>query len=182
MRKNTVLIVIVVGLGLVAATAHAGGPNAALATGDLFIGLLDIGELTCIGGEPVPDAFPPCTPDTRHVIWRHHTGILMMANLTGEAAPFVPATVQTDGNCNLSEVWEGPCWGTFEAVWLGGTWAGTYSGTLDFIGFAGDLKFVGHGTGGEIDGMQMKIEAESGPTGDPTAPMPFVVRVQPVDD
>jgi hypothetical protein len=107
---------------------------------------------------------------------------MVMSELAGEAAPYVPVDIQTDGNCNLSDVWEGPCWGTFEAEWLGGTWAGTFSGTLDFIGFAGDLKLVGHGTGGEIDGMQMKIEAECGPTGDPYVPMPFVVRVQPVDD
>lgn len=183
MRKTTLLAALAVGAVLVATAVQAANPNARLATGNLYIGLLDPGRVTCIGGEPTPPGtFPLCTPETKRVVWRDHVGVMSMDAVSGPAAPWVPPVIQSLGNCNLDRLWDGPCWGTFEAEWLGGTWAGTYSGSLDFVGFAGNLKFVGHGNGGEIDGMQIFIEAACGPTGDPYAPMPFVVRVQKVDE
>jgi hypothetical protein len=61
--------------------------------------------------------------------------------------------------------YSGPMWGTFTLdVDSGGTWEGSWTGHWDGTGDTAEsttLSFVGHGEGGDIDGMQIKMEARA---------------------
>ena len=71
--------------------------------------------------------------------------------------PFRPVV-----NCNLDENLQGECWGAFELdSSAGGQWKGTWSGKFDLIHYISVVSIVGHGEGGAIDGLQMKMDVMS---------------------
>ena len=148
----------------------------ARATGGMFITLADPGGTMCIGGQPSGVAWPPCSPDTKQIVWRDFTAPLYLVNVTGSAAAQVAGTIQARGNCNLDGSYEGSCWGTFELTALSGTWDGSWSGTLGIMAGAADLNFVGHGSGGDLEGLHLKLEVFSA-GGNPYDPVPFTARV-----
>jgi hypothetical protein len=159
-----------------APNAVAQKPNTQLANGSFVLGLTDAGEVTCVGGTPT-GWFPPCTPETHIAVWRNYTGAIFFVAVEGEAAPFLAGTWTVQGNCNLDENLVGPCWGTFQGSALDGTWDGTWSGTLDFVRFGGELRFVGHGTGGGVQRLHLRLDGASEGSADEYAPMPFTARV-----
>lgn len=159
-----------------APTAVAQKTDTQLASGSFVLGLTDAGEAACMEGTPT-GSFPPCTPETHISIWHNYSGVILFVAVAGEAAPFVAGTWTVQGNCNLNENLVGPCWGTFQGSALDGTWHGTWSGTLDFVRFGGELRFVGHGAGGGVQGLHLKLDAASEGSADEYAPMPFTVRV-----
>jgi hypothetical protein len=151
----------------------------ATASGDLYIWLSEAGTATCIGGQPT-GTFPPCSPDTKRIIWRHFIGTITPASATGPAAVYFTGAFVGPGNCILNAQLRGHCWGTFEGPAAGGgKWEGIWYGTIDFLAFGGDLAFVGHGRGSpEMEGLLLKMESASPGTGNPYDPMPFTARVQ----
>jgi len=173
------LTVVAISLAPVAINAK---PNTQFATGGLIIGLSEPGTANCIGGTPSGWFFPPCSLGTKLTIWRNFVGPHGLDNVTGGAAPFLPETWVVRGSCNLDENLTGPCWGTFEGDALGGKWEGTLNGKLDFTRFGGYLNFVGHGSGGGVEGLHMKLEAAMEDAGDPAAPMPFTARVYKIEE
>ncbi len=173
------LLLVGVAICLAPVTANA-NPKAQLASGGFYIWLSEPGEATCVGGSPT-GSFPPCTPGTKEIIWRNYVGLFSFGGVTGDAAPFFSGAWLSPGNCNLDENLAGHCWGTFEGNVLDGKWEGTWNGKLDFIHFGGDLRFVGHGSGGSLGGLHMTIEATGEGTGDPYAAMPFTARVFKID-
>jgi hypothetical protein len=152
-----------------------------LASGGFFLWLGEPGTANCVHGTPT-GYFPPCSPNTKMSLWRNFTGPVLFDNVTGGAAPFISGAWEIRGSCNLDKDLLGPCWGTFEGNALDGKWEGTWNGKLDFAGFGGDMSFVGHGTGGVVDGLHMKMEAVAEGTGDPYAPMPFTARVFKIEE
>jgi hypothetical protein len=158
-----------------APVAVQGRPSTRLASGGFYLGLSDPGTATCVGGTPT-GWFPPCTPGTHVSIWRRFVGPVVFDTVTGDAAPYFTGAWTIRGSCNLKENLVGPCWGTFAGDALDGKWEGTWNGKLDFTSFGGELSFAGHGTGGSVDGLQMRMEAASG-GGSEYAPMPFTARV-----
>jgi hypothetical protein len=159
-----------------APTAVAGKSNTQLATGGFFLGLTSVGTATCVKGAPT-EWFPPCTPGTHATIWRNYAGTMRFAAVGGDAASFFTESWVIRGSCNLDDNLVGPCWGTFQGTALGGTWEGTWNGKLDFVHFGGELRFVGHGSGGGVEGLHLKLEAASEGTENEYAPMPFTARV-----
>jgi hypothetical protein len=152
-------------------------PRMLNASGNMYIGLVDPGHVTCIGGEAT-GSFPPCSPGTQRVVWRDFIGTLMLQDLTGEAAPYLVSTMFTPSNCNLDANYRGPCWGTFHGSDAAiGTWEGSWTGMLDFATFGASLSMVGTGSGGMVEGLHLRIEAFVEGTGDPYAPTPFTARV-----
>ena len=176
MRKMTFLLVFVAVAALCTAPAVAGKANAKLASGGFFLGLTDVGTATCVNGTPT-EWFPPCTAGTHNTIWRHYAGMMQFAAVGGGAAPFFTGIWVIPGNCNLDENLVGAWWGTFQGSALGGTWEGSWDGKLDFVRFGGELRFVGYGTGGGVDGLHLKLEAASEGSADEYVPMPFTARV-----
>lgn len=181
MKRAVVLAALLLVVGVSLSAIPAEKPRAALATGGLYIWLADPGTATCIGGTPT-GSFPPCSPGTRRILWRHFVGTFAFGNVTGPGAqylPVMPAQFLAPGSCNLDGRYRGHCWGTFEGPGTGsGTWEGAWSGWIDFVAFGGDLSLVGHGSGSvEMDGAQLKIDSASPGTGNPYDPMPFTARI-----
>ncbi len=180
---SLLLLVIIIAFCLTPVAINAKSKTQ-LASGGFFLWLGDPGTANCVGGTPTTDPpyFPPCSPNTKVTIWRNFTGPVLFDAVTGAAAPFFSGVWEIRGGCNLDKNLDGPCWGTFEGDALGGKWEGTWNGKLDFIGFGGDMSFVGHGTGGDVEGLHMKMEAAVEGTGDPYAPMPFTARVYKIQE
>lgn len=180
MRKTTLLLVCALGAASTA-PAVAGNVHSQVASGDFFLGLTNVGEATCVDGTPT-GWFPPCSAGTHRTIWRDYAGTMQFAAVAGDAAPFLYGTWVIRGNCNLDENLVGACWGTFAGTASGGTWEGTWTGNLDFVLFGGELHFIGHGTGGGVEGLHLKLDAFSEGSADEYAPMSFTARVFSVEE
>jgi hypothetical protein len=117
------------------------------------------GEITCIGGEPTGSPFPFCTPGTQRVLIRGSVQSFRYVDLAGPASPLFAGTARYVFNCNWDQNYAGPCWGTFEWPVPGkGSREGTFTGNIDYLNFVVTGSVVGHGVGGELDGLQMKYE------------------------
>lgn len=86
--------------------------------------------------------------------------------LSGPAKDLFNGPITFTVNCNLDANCQGPCWGTFQ--WdipaLNAKWEGSWNGSFDLHAFASTMSAVGHGGGGQINGLQMKFEgASTGP-------------------
>ena len=155
--------------------------KAEFASGNFYLWLDEPGTAKCVNGMPT-GYFPPCSENTKVTLWRDFTGPVFFGGVTGDASPFFEGAWEIRGGCNLNYDLMGPCWGTFEGNALGGVWEGTWNGKLDFTGFGGNMRFVGHGTGGGVEGLHMKMEGAVEGSGDPTAPMPFTARVFKIEE
>ena len=66
---------------------------------------------------------------------------------------------------NKAFLYSGPMWGTFKVdleTGEGATWEGTMTGNWDGENNIATWSMVGHGNGGDIDGMQIKTEFVGG--------------------
>jgi hypothetical protein len=110
------------------------------------------GEVKCLGGTPT-GTFPPCTPGSKVQI-RGSNRISQMVSsdplLTGIRTGVV--------NANFDENGRGHMWGTWRLVLDGGRgeWEGTYTGFAHGWFGAAEGHVVGHGTQGEVDGMEVR--------------------------
>jgi hypothetical protein len=120
--------------------------------------------VSCPGSEFTFDLEQPCPPGTN----------LKMRNLMApgrliSSDPRMTGTAYWNFNGNLNPEYTGPVWGTWilyvegdEGVWEG-TWSGKRILSVDpsmCYGFPfcwiGELELVGHGSGGLVDGLQVK--------------------------
>ena len=112
------------------------------------------GDLKCIGGTPMPaGSWPPCTAGSRTQI----RGL----NLTYRQESPDPLHKGIRGvvlNMNQDENGRGHSWGTWSLVLDAGKgmWEGTFSGSATGWFRAAETQIVGHGTEGEVDGMQLR--------------------------
>jgi hypothetical protein len=153
----------------VASTGRAAdNPNFALAAGQIMPVGMQEGELTCVGGEPTGLPFPalPCTEGTHHIFIRgeQQNWAVVPGSLSGEAASLVDGAVTFILNGNLSADYIGQFWGTFEWTVAGvGTWQGSWTGWMNFITWETRMTGVGFGSGGAIEGKQLKFDATAAP-------------------
>jgi hypothetical protein len=176
MNRKSLVLAALAGAVFCFATDSQGRSKSELASGGIVLGLSSVGSARCVDGTAT-GSFPPCTPGTHVTLWRNFAGRVVFVGVAGEAAEYVTGVWQVRGSCNLDENLSGPCWGAFQGTALDGMWEGTWNGNLDFAVFGGYLNFVGHGSGGSLDGLHLKLEAASTGAGSEIAPMPFTVRV-----
>ena len=112
------------------------------------------GDLKCIGGTPMPPgSWPPCTAGSRAQI----RGL----NLTYRQEspdPLHRGIREAVLNMNFDENGRARSWGTWRLVLDDGkgTWEGTFTGSSEGWFGAGETQILGHGTEGEVDGMQLR--------------------------
>jgi hypothetical protein len=157
-RRRLVLVSAAI---LVAAHSTAAADRFKMATGEeVIIGLVDPGTVTCIGGEA---AAPPmlCTPGTKRIHLRNMVETASYIALAGEAAPLIDGTNTIVVNCNLDASLQGHCWGTFGLAVpaQGGAWEGAWSGQFDLANRLSSYTATGHGSGGTLEGLQIKVDA-----------------------
>ena len=151
-----------------------------------FAVFADWGEYMCPGGESsgLPYGPPmaggtlaPCSPGSNF----HMRDREMVFNVEDiqptEVAPLVEGLQTLLVNWNwryeaasadeTEHLYSGPMWGTFKVVLDDGTWEGTMTGNWDGVNRTANWNFVGHGNGGDINGMQIKIEFAGGAWGGP---------------
>jgi hypothetical protein len=170
MRLRIFVVAIAATAVVGAATHSTAADRFQMATAqEMVTGLLQPGTVSCLGGEP---AAPPllCTPGTNQIHLRGRVESAVYLNVAGEAAALIDGTNTIVVNCNLDATLRGHCWGTF--VWQiparGGEWEGTWGGPVDLIHYVGSYVAVGHGTGGELEGLQLKVDTVA-PGGTPLA-------------
>jgi hypothetical protein len=134
---------------------------------------------------------PPAVPGKKWVEGRvlHITDVHAFEDVEGDS-PLIAGTMEHYLNLSLDiYTGEGPCHGSWTLVpsdpSVTGVWEGTYEGyrskTNDPSVFALPLKLVGHGRGGNIDGMQAKMTVTlrvlvwvgTPPPGIPPFPAPY---------
>lgn len=116
--------------------------------------ILDVGTVRCPGNEPTGNPLVPCPPGSR----THARGFTFTSRMQGDALLTGVATIVT--NFNLDAEFTGPVWGTVSiALDAGGTWEGTYQGKTSVEDGQGVLVLnsKSHGSGGAIEGMQLKF-------------------------
>lgn len=119
------------------------------------------GTITCIGGQPTGNPFIVCTPETTRILIRGSIRNFFYVDLAGAAAPLFAGTARYVFNCNWDKNYSGPCWGTFE--WPvpdtnNGKWEGSFTGNIDLLNIVVTGSIVGHGVGGELEGLHMKYD------------------------
>jgi hypothetical protein len=157
------ILIMAIASGITAVSAWAGGNfKFLMATGQIWQGpYLNPPEVVCIGGTYDPNS-GFCTPGTRRTLLRNARSIWNFAEVQGSAASMFQGEFRPVVNCNLNKNLQGECWGTFEAESsAGGKWEGTWCGKFDLVNYIAVISAVGHGDGGDIDGMQMKMDAMS---------------------
>lgn len=158
--SRRLLIATSVAAAVVAAGAlSTAGDRFQMATAqELITGVLDPGTVNCIGGEPAP---PPalCTPGTAQIHTRGRLETAIYFNLAGEAAALIDGPNTIVSNCNLDASLQGHCWGTvrWQIPAQGGQWEGIWNGKVDLANFVGTISGTVHGSGGALEGLQMKV-------------------------
>lgn len=158
--NNTKLTILaaLTAISFTGSVALAGDPFQIATAEEVPAGLLDPGTITCIGGEP---AGPFCTPGTLRTHIRGQVVTAIYNNVQGEAAVLIDGMNTITANCNLDDSLKGPCWGTFS--WMipgaGGHWDGTWNGQFDLLNDTSSYSAVAQGSGGDLDGLQLKVEA-----------------------
>ncbi len=159
----TVLVTAAVAIFLTASAGATDNPKFLAATGKETIVGIQPGEVKCAGGVPTGQhfPFPECSPGTNRTLVRGEVDSTVLTDVTGTgAAVFQGGTSRIVVNCNLDANLRGPCWGTFELIVPGqGIWEGSWNGIFDLVNFVGSYSVVGHGSGEQLDGLQMKYDA-----------------------
>jgi hypothetical protein len=176
---TAVIAVLLLAAGDGLAKRDKGNPNAILFSGEMNANwnvIADAGEYTCPSGEasglpygPGPGrTLAPCSAGSNFHM-RDREMVFDFVNLVPpEASPLVEGQVTLLVNWNWqfesaltdsNYLYSGPMWATFELVLADGTtWEGTATGYWDGENSAATWSMVGHGNGGDIDGMQIKAE------------------------
>lgn len=160
MSRRLLVVTSVAAVSLSAAVYTGAADRFQMATGkELNTSVVAPGTVTCLGGEP---AAPPmlCTPGTKQTHLRGQVVTAIYVDLAGEAAALIDGTNTILANCNLDESLQGPCWGTFrwEISAQGGQWEGAWSGQFDLANMVATYTAVGHGSGGALEGLQIKVD------------------------
>jgi hypothetical protein len=157
---------------LYASCAGAQPPFQSWITGQEFFTGHQEGIVNCQGNAaPTGDFLSPCGPGVSGTIRNRIVFAIVSTSDPRIAGPQVIVTnVNFDGNG------EGRMWGTFELqVPDGGVIAGSFHGTAQLSSVTLDLDAVGHGTGGAVDGLQLKIsDVHNAP---PPTPGVLLIRV-----
>ncbi len=133
--------------------------------------LISSGSVICPGGfEPTGNFFFPCPPGSRTTL----RGLTVKARVTGngENGQFVTGWNLIEENANYAPNLTGRLWGKFTLTLdAGGIWEGVFTGVRTFENGQPKetLRILGHGSGGLVDGMQLKITMVN------TFPAPFTV-------
>jgi hypothetical protein len=121
-------------------------------------------EAHCAGGQVVSPDFPYCSPGTKHILGRNEEQIWMPVDFTAPVATLLDGPITFEVNCNFNTAFRGPCWGTFTWESGGGIWEGQWvSSVMDLMTYESVISMVGFGTGGAIDGKQLKVDGGSAP-------------------
>ena len=170
MSKRVAVGVVVLALAwAVPAVAQEGKNNDKFITGDVllgFAGTLLPPDVKCAGGQPSGLTFPHCTTGTNRILTRNEVQLWKTDSPSPSVAAFVSSDqIQFVVNCTLNRAYRGVCWGTFQwDVVGGGRWEGTWtSPVMDLMTYESKMTMVGFGTGGAIDGKQIKFEGGSEP-------------------
>jgi len=120
------------------------------------------GTIVCVGGAPTNNPQgPPCSPGTKQVLISYRNTLAQYQEVTGSAAALIRGQVNVVVHCNLDGNYYGHCWGHF--VWTvpeaGGQWEGTWGGPHDMLTNTVSYSAVGFGSGGKLEGLQLKWEA-----------------------
>ncbi len=118
-------------------------------------------ETNCIGGTPT-GIWPPCTPGSKtqirgwNVLYR-----LDFRSPDGTTDDLLTGTRYLVFNASLDETGNGHFWGTFRIVLDGGLgeWEAAYTGFAHGWFGAAEVQAVGHGTLGQVDGMELRVVA-----------------------
>ncbi len=133
--------------------------------------ILNPGQVMCPGNTPTGNPMLPCPQGSRIV----SRGTLLLIR-TESDNPALTGWLTLEHNANFAPDYSGPVWGKFSIqLDAGGSWEGTWNGIRTKTGdslWVVHLRIVGHGLGGNVDGMQVKG------TGQITAitPMPIVLK------
>lgn len=165
-------------LWLAAAAAFAQPQSKVLvATGkEIMVDLLSPGTLACTGGTPTNNPQgPPCSPSTKQILISYRNSVAEYQDVSGSAAALIQGKNNIVAHCNLDGNYYGHCWGHFVMTVpaAGGQWEGTWSGMYDMLTNTVSYTAIGYGSGGKLEGLQMKYEgAYTGP-----GPGVFIARV-----
>ncbi len=165
MRKYvlTSLLALAVAFPILGSAGDKNKANFLAATGkDTIIGAVP-GQVICAGGVPTGQHYPyrECSEGTNQTVVRGEVETTILTDVAGTGAALLTGATNTMVvNCNFDRNLQGPCWGTFEMTVPGqGKWEGTWQGNLDMVTFVGSYSMVGHGSGGPLEGKQLKYEA-----------------------
>jgi len=127
------------------------------------------GTLTCPGAEPTGNPMQPCPPD-RPI---HLRGVTGYSRMTSQS-PLLSGWFYWEMNANFDSTAAGRVWGTFRIeLDAGGVWEGSWTNARgkveDEQAWVGRARFVGRGTSGSVEGMQLRF-TEVGAT---WTPLPF---------
>lgn len=158
-RRIVGITVVAVATLLVAALAVAKTTFTPVATTAVQIAPATGGELNCIGGTAT-GTWPPCSPGSKSQI----RGSNVISRLTSHKPDGTPDPLNTGTrflvfNATLDENGNGHVWGTWRFVLDSGLgeWEGTYTGFAHGWFGASNADVVGHGTAGQVDGMELRL-------------------------
>jgi hypothetical protein len=136
-------------------------------TGTGFLGYVEATvapQIRCAGGAVAGPTFPYCTPDTKRILGRDEEQIWEAVGFASPAAELLDGPITFEVNCNFNPAYRGPCWGKFTWEAAGGVWEGQWvSPVMDLMTYESEISMVGFGTGGAIDGKQLKVDGGSAP-------------------
>ena len=117
--------------------------------------LLNPPQVICPGQTPTGNPMLPC-PEGSRIIERQ---LRLIARIESDS-PDARGWLTLEHNSNYASDYTGPAWGKFSVqLDAGGSWEGTWNGIRQKTGaslWVADLRVVGHGLGGNVDGMQLK--------------------------
>jgi hypothetical protein len=144
------------------------GEKQKFVVGEVQLGYLETKvppQVRCIGGELTDLPLPQCSEGAQRVFGRSEVQIWAPVNPSESVASLLNGPITFVVNCNMNANYRGPCWGTFEwDVSPVGIWEGTWTApVMDLMTYESQISLVGHGIGGDIEGMQLKLDGGSAP-------------------
>ncbi len=115
------------------------------------------GTVTCPGAELTGNPMQPCPPGSRI----HLRGISGKSRTISQS-PMFCGWMYFEMNVNFDAAGAGRAWGTFRLeLDAGGVWEGNWTEDRNRVGnlnvWAGRGRFIGHGTSGSVEGMQLRF-------------------------
>ncbi len=161
MNRSMLLTLVLCAVALAPAVALAQpSPKVLVATGrddPAATQVVNPGTLICAGGQP---SGALCSPGTQRIFFWNLVQTIGYTEITGTAAAMFRGKATIVTHCNLDASYFGHCWGTFEwpAPELNGKWEGSWTGVMDYAANANSLTGTAYGTGGQLEGLEMKFE------------------------
>lgn len=159
LRQALLAVLLLFAAGLLVAADGPGAESKVLvATGKETTEITNPGFLICEGGQPTGQAFPPCSPSTKKILYRNLIMVGTLSEVTGTAAAMFRGKATIITQCNFDDKYYGFCWGTWEwaAPGQAGKWEGSWSSTTDYAAAVGAVSSELCGYGGKLEGLQMK--------------------------